>query len=302
MSTNQSPPISSPEKARRMPSPMRMAAKTEPVRAATRVAHARFPLIRQSMARSTRPPSRGKPGMRLNRPSSTFTTNSGRAARSRPCHRRRAGQAKDEGDGEARGRPYHGDDELRSWLVRLSLELRHASEDVQRDAGDGNAVVQRSDGVRQLVQQDRGEQEQGRHQSLDPQRADRQIRKRLGKIPDREVPGEEREDEDPARMRAHGNSADPEKRDTAHMVGGPERAPSLRSRGEAVCPAHSRSAVRVASSIAVIIWLVVVLRFFRARLGLRQGPAPDAQSLARLRQIAHGRGDRAIERVRWRAN
>ena len=66
MNAIQSPPKRSPPSTREAPHPIMPNATACPTYEASRVARARLPVVPHRMDRSTRPPSRGKPGTRLN--------------------------------------------------------------------------------------------------------------------------------------------------------------------------------------------------------------------------------------------
>src|ERR1041384_2645657 len=65
MRANQMPPIGSPRKKKKAPRSMRMIPNADPSDEEMRVAHRRFPFQAQRAERSTRPPSRGKAGIKL---------------------------------------------------------------------------------------------------------------------------------------------------------------------------------------------------------------------------------------------
>ena len=97
----------------------------------------------------------------------------GRGAQERQA-RERVEEAR---EGEARHGAGSGHPELGPPVLGILLELCDASEDEQRDRPRAQALATRDDGVPQLVEQDRDEEEQRRHEALRPVgrgRADRE--------------------------------------------------------------------------------------------------------------------------------
>ena len=123
-----------------------------------------------------RPPSSGKPGIRLKISTKTLIDArwpSTAVASSKPpisndeafdgvvgARERAAAAEADRGDGQRDQRPGDRHAELHAGRVGVALELRHAAEHPQVDARDRDPVADRHDGVPELVQQDREEEEQ----------------------------------------------------------------------------------------------------------------------------------------------
>jgi hypothetical protein len=66
-------------------------------------------------------------------------------------------------------RPYYGGAELLEWPFRFPGDLRHAAKHEQRDSTHRDAVALRNQAVRQLVHDDRREEQQAAHQRQRPQ-------------------------------------------------------------------------------------------------------------------------------------
>jgi hypothetical protein len=127
-------------------------------------------------------------------------------------------QGEERRDREARYRADNGDDELGPWPVRLALELRHPSENVQRDPRHRDPVAARRHRVGELVQEHRGEQQERGQEPPGPMAGERDVGQHVGEIADREAPREQSEDGQPAHVGSHRDPEDPEqRRRTAHQ-------------------------------------------------------------------------------------
>jgi hypothetical protein len=88
--------------------------------------------------------------------------------------------------------------------------VRDPAEHVQGDPADGQAVRDRHEGVRQLVEQNRDEEEERGQQPVGPVGGRGQVGQRVREVPDREGPGDEPVDHEPAHVDVDRNAADRE--------------------------------------------------------------------------------------------
>src|SRR5439155_27003315 len=96
---------------------------------------------------------------------------------------------------------------------RRGVELRDTAEHVQRDAADGYVLVQRREGVRELVQEDRCEEEHGGQGAVQPVGGRGARGQDVRKIARRKTPRHETEDHEPAGVDPYRDPPDPEQLD-----------------------------------------------------------------------------------------
>ena len=121
-----------------------------------------LPVIFQTSARSTRPPSSGRPGTRLRTPTIRL------APASRPTARPKQavgddpeGEQGSESHGERGQRPHDRDLELLPGRAGLGVDLGRPTEEVQADRPHAQPVALRHHGVRDLVQEHREVEQHG---------------------------------------------------------------------------------------------------------------------------------------------
>lgn len=85
-----------------------------------------------------------------------------------PCRELEADVARDHTDDRARERADGRHEELGLRARRLVVHVRHSAEDEQGDAGHVHADRAPDDGMRELVDEDRHEEEHGRRERDDP--------------------------------------------------------------------------------------------------------------------------------------
>ena len=209
--------------------------KAMPMRAAKRVARLRSPVTRQAAARAMRPPSSGKAGTRLNTSRNRFmvtsretTTSTGdawalaerRAAsqkESPPAIRSAAAVAATTMASVTSG-PATATRNSAPGRVRVAVHAHHAAEQEEVDAGHVDALPARGQRVPQLVQQDRAEERERRHDGDDVDRRLAGVQGLPQGVP--EQVDDQEQDQEPRVVHAH---ADPEQaqqrqRARAHLL------------------------------------------------------------------------------------
>ena len=100
------------------------------------------------------------------------------------------------------------DQEVGTRRVRLSVEMRHTTECMKRDARDPEAESPSHERVRQLMKQDSAEEPERGHQPEQPELWTRRSRQPIRKVPGREHRRHERQRQKPGPMQADGDSED----------------------------------------------------------------------------------------------
>jgi len=125
---------------------------------------------------------------------------------------------------EAHERADDGHEQLDLRGVGVPLDVRHPTEEEERDAPHGNAVGARDERVRELVHDDRSEEQHRRDQRDEDDRGERP--RRVPVAEDRaEVPDDEQQDEKPAHVEGE---IDPEDTAEANAAVHGARLPGVR--------------------------------------------------------------------------
>ncbi len=210
-----------------------------PTPAAQRVAFWRSFVAAHRIERRIRPPSSGKPGIRLKSPRRTLigpshrksvgtgprparkAVGSARVERAR-AHPERPESQEDDSDHEARQGPDERHEEFRRGGGRLALEVGDPSEQEQRDPVHGQPAGARDDAVTELVGENRGEEEERRDEGGDESERGAPVGVH-GREPGHEAPRDEHEDEEPARVDLDVDPEDPADDEPASRPGGSVR-------------------------------------------------------------------------------
>ena len=173
----------------------------------------------QRMERRTRPPSSGSAGRRLKtRSIRLIVPEPEEHAVDVRRQRSTAGEGEEEGaPGRARRGARDRDPKLRPRARKHALELRHPTEEPESYPLDLHAVAAGLEGVPELVQEERGEEDEtrdDRHRHGKRRRAAGvALREDAG-----ERPGDQREDDQPAPVDAELDAGDPADRDAVSQV------------------------------------------------------------------------------------
>ncbi len=138
---------------------------SRPTQAAATVATAGRPEAFQMMARSIRPPSSGRPGSRLNTPTTMLAQQAWRTMTQTtlPAGDRMLQPEEDRGQHEGQKRPGPGHGELPARGLRLDLDLGHPAQRVEQDPAHRQTVAAGHHRVTQLVDQHRDVEQDHEH-------------------------------------------------------------------------------------------------------------------------------------------
>ena len=226
-------PRAPPTRTSRTPRATRTMPRTRPACAALVAARARSWPRHHSMARRSRPPSRGAPGSRLKIAEQHVDAGEPReggrhecpAARG-PAVRRPRGAGAGRADGEAGRRPGRRDEGVGARRGRLALQLGQPAQHPQGDPSDPDAVVPRGHRVRDLVGEKGREEQRRHHHAGDPVARGRRAGQAGGELHRGDEDGEEHHGDDDGPVRLDRDAEPPAQRHT----GAERRVPGRRAR------------------------------------------------------------------------